>query len=222
RILAQLAEAHYYNDQLKDAASRYLDLFTNTDPIDIPSPHYHSVKYAQILIATDQLEQAEAQMLRWFPRASFKTNDRRSSAGAVNLAKLYLTWGKLDEAREYTDLGFDANVRAEIVLYEVQLRIFEALYHFGLGEYDFANELIDKLIRYCREKNVVPSANNLPPFIGATKLLVRSKCDLDVDMGEFDRLTLEEMPSHNRHVAVMLRKLRERAYSETKKKMAAT
>jgi hypothetical protein len=209
RTLAQLAEAHYYDDKLEEARTRYEDLFRSA-AIDIPPPHYHAVKYAQILTAFERYSEAEELLKHWFPRSSFKSNDRRSSAGAVNFAKLYLAWGRLDDSKLYTDLGFDANVRAEIVLYEVQLRIFELLRLFALGEYLTASDLMDNLIRYCREKNIVPSANVLPPFIAATKLLVRSRVDLESEMKEFDRLTLECMPSHNRHVAVMLRNLRER------------
>jgi hypothetical protein len=210
RILAQLAEALYYDDKLIEGGERYAALFA-ARPQEIISPHYHVVKYAQILITFERYEEAETLLFRYFPRSIFKSNDRRSAAGAINLAKLYLTWGKLDEVSEFIEIGRETNIKAEVIPYEVQLRWFDILLRFSRGQHDQAHEQMEKLIRYGREKNMFLSANDLPPIMEATRILVRSKSDGDADMDHFEHLTLNVLTGFNRHAAAMLRRVRERA-----------
>lgn len=221
RIVAHLAESHYYDDQMEEARERYNELFSGATS-DLPSGHYHAVKYAQVLMGLEDFEAAEAILEKWYPLSSFKSNDRRSSAGAVTFVKVYLAQGNLEKTREYLRLAFQANIKAEIVPYEVQLRILEALTFMMAGEPDFGYELFDKVVRYARDKNMIKSAAHIPPMFMAAGLLIKARVELKEVPPEFEE-HLSTLIGQARHGALMLRRLRDMSEQaiRTKTKMAA-
>ena len=175
RIDLRAAELLYYLSKFEESFITYKNVMRSPLLAKIPERGYHTAKYLQVCLVTDNIKEAEEILTRRKKAAGDQLEKLLAPRDIFLFIKYYLFSGDYDDAFHFIQLGFEKNPKGQYFQYEVELRCLQTAYFFLTGQQEIAIEGCERHIKYLRSHGYGASKSDYPHFYILTKAIFDKK-----------------------------------------------
>jgi tetratricopeptide (TPR) repeat protein len=111
-----------------------------------------------------QFEKAAQLLKTIFDPCIAKRQDIFATRGALSYAKLYLSTGDHKKALHYINLAREINEKTFYLPFDLQLRVLENICFYKKGEYDFAQQLTVRNLKFLHSQEADSSLDDYKLF----------------------------------------------------------